>query len=241
MSSHESIRELFARDDLADRQCDGPGMDRNMNKNMGLYSCIFSFDILTLLNATAIGIIFSSGRVWKDLRRFTIRNLRDFGFGKTNSMEIVQQEELNEFIKYLKTKIGPSGSEIFPVKGLFNLPVLNIVWNLIMSERFSYDDPKLNHYVQLNEEFFMSQNFVSSWSLFFPFLRDWFPERSGRNAVLRSVDGLQDFLKVNFNHIYIVFYRVSVRWAGLPDSYEKMPLHVNYMNYLLYFYSIFRE
>lgn len=112
-------------------------------------------------------------------------------------MEIVQQDELDHFTQHLKNKIDRSGTGIIHVNGLFNLPVLNIVWNLIMSERFSYDDPMLNHYIKLNEEFFLSQNFVSSWSLFFPFLRDWFPERSGRNAVLRCVAGLQEFIRVN--------------------------------------------
>lgn len=65
-----------------------------------------------------------------------------------------------------------------------------------MSERFPYDDPKLKHYIELNDEFFTSNNFVSSWSLYFPFLRSWFPEQTGRNAVLSSVSELQDYIRV---------------------------------------------
>lgn len=175
LSSHEVMRELFARDELSDRQCDGAGMDRNMNRNMG--------------------IIFASGKVWKDLRRFTLRNLRDFGFSKSNLMENAQQEELQHFRKYLNEKLKNSKNGVMSVHGFFNMPVLNVVWSMIMSERFPYDDPKLKHYIRLNDEFFLSNNFVSSWSLFFPFLRDWFPEQSGRNAVLSSVAGLQTFIR----------------------------------------------
>ena len=31
------------------------------------------------------GIIFSSGEIWKETRRFTLRALRDIGFGKKTS------------------------------------------------------------------------------------------------------------------------------------------------------------
>lgn len=142
------------------------------------------------------GIIFASGKVWKDLRRFTLRNLRDFGFSKSNLMENAQQVELQYFRADLKEKLKKNGSGVMSMRGFFNMPVLNVVWSMIMSERFAYDDPKLKHYIRLNDEFFLSNNFVSSWSLFFPFLRNWFPEQSGRNAVLSSVDGLQTFIRV---------------------------------------------
>ncbi|XP_037044115.1 cytochrome P450 2B4-like [Bradysia coprophila] len=175
LSSYEVMRELFAKDEVSDRQCDGAGLERNMNRNMG--------------------IIFASGKVWKDLRRFTLRNLRDFGFSKSNLMESAQQEELQNFGEYLTEKLKKSKNGVMSMRGFFNLPVLNVVWSMIMSERFPYDDPKLTHYIQLNDEFFLSNNFVSSWSLFFPFLRNWFPEQSGRNAILRSVDGLQHFIR----------------------------------------------
>lgn len=116
-------------------------------------------------------------------------------------MENAQQEELQYFRDYIKEKLKQSGNGVISIQGLFNLSVLNIIWSLIMSERFTYDDPKLNHYIKLNDEFFLSNNFVSSWSLFFPFLRDWFPEKSGRSAVLSSVSGLQDFIKVRLDEM----------------------------------------
>lgn len=169
-----------------------------MNRNMGKWQSK-QFDIVLLIQFSFFfaGIIFSSGKIWKDLRRFTLRNLRDFGFSKTNLMENAQQEELEYFRDYLKEKLKKADDGVISIHGLFNLSVLNVIWSMIMSERFPYDDPKLKHYVRLNEEFFLSNNFVSSWSLFFPFLRSWFPESSGRNAVLSSVAGLQDFIRVH--------------------------------------------
>lgn len=43
LSSYEVIRDLFAKDELSDRQCDGPGMDRNMNRNMGNWAALRKF------------------------------------------------------------------------------------------------------------------------------------------------------------------------------------------------------
>ena len=38
------------------------------------------------------GIIFSSGEIWKETRRFTLRALRDMGFGKKTSESLVLEE-----------------------------------------------------------------------------------------------------------------------------------------------------
>lgn len=104
-----------------------------------------------------------------------------------------------------------------------------------MSERFPYDDPKLKHYIHLNDQFFLSNNFVSSWSLYFPFLRSWFPEKSGRNAVLRTVAGLQDFIRVPLTHMLIPSQTIkkifsSIMQGLIQDCRRKEIYKVNPQN-----------
>jgi hypothetical protein len=41
-------------------------------------------------NGGVPGVIFSHGNYWKELRRFLLRNLRDFGFGKTSMEDLFQ-------------------------------------------------------------------------------------------------------------------------------------------------------
>jgi hypothetical protein len=46
------------------------------------------------------GIVFSEGQTWQGVRRFTLRNLRDFGFGKS-SIEGLIQCEIEELLNSL--------------------------------------------------------------------------------------------------------------------------------------------
>lgn len=53
-----------------------------------------------------LGIFFAEGQFWHEQRRFMLRNLRDFGFGRRfDELEIEINEELLNFISFLKN--GP--------------------------------------------------------------------------------------------------------------------------------------
>jgi len=49
------------------------------------------------------GILLTDGPFWVELRRFTIRHLKDFGFGK-KSAEAVILEETEQLMKEMKEK-----------------------------------------------------------------------------------------------------------------------------------------
>jgi methyl farnesoate epoxidase / farnesoate epoxidase len=51
------------------------------------------------------GVVFSHGQYWKELRRFLLRNLKDFGFGRS-SMEELFQEEVKKLCQVLSKTTG---------------------------------------------------------------------------------------------------------------------------------------
>ncbi len=58
--------------------------------------------IQLIINIIFLGVIFSHGPYWRELRRFLLRNLRDFGFGKSS----MEDQFLEEVAKLTKTEIG---------------------------------------------------------------------------------------------------------------------------------------
>jgi hypothetical protein len=99
------------------------------------------------------GLIASEGEQWVAQRRFALRNLRDFGFGR-KTMESMAQEDIVELINGFKRDTG------LPIDTArrFSTAVLSSLWNIIAGQKFAHDDPKfeevltkLNAYVQALE------------------------------------------------------------------------------------------
>ncbi|XP_050700527.1 cytochrome P450 2J2-like isoform X6 [Eriocheir sinensis] len=89
-----------------------------------------------------LGIISTSGDVWKNQRRFTLRTLKDLGFGR-NALEPIMQEELDELLQLLRRRQG----EKVDVGLLFNRTIVNVLWAITIGKRYSYDDTKLEELV----------------------------------------------------------------------------------------------
>ena len=85
------------------------------------------------------GIIAANGEVWKERRRFALRHLRDFGFGKS-LMETLVQDEVKELIQELKQKMEekPEGIDL---SHTFNISVLNSLWMIITGKRLKLNNP----------------------------------------------------------------------------------------------------
>ena len=84
------------------------------------------------------GVIASDGQEWVDQRRFTLRHLRDFGFGKNAGEELITNE-LKEFIQGLDKNVGMPVS----INNSFNVAVLNTLWMIMSGVRYEQDDPRL--------------------------------------------------------------------------------------------------
>lgn len=84
------------------------------------------------------GIIFSPVKAWSEQRRFTLRALKDFGFGQTG-MESIIVEELAQFTAHMKSFAGKPTD----IRAVFMLPLINILWRVMSSQQFEYDNPQM--------------------------------------------------------------------------------------------------
>ncbi|XP_047430329.1 cytochrome P450 2K1-like [Mugil cephalus] len=81
------------------------------------------------------GIIWSNGESWKDLRRFTMTNLRDFGMGKKECENKIIEES-----RYLIEVLKNFNGEGFDTLQTINYAVANIICSITYGHRFEYDD-----------------------------------------------------------------------------------------------------
>ena len=84
------------------------------------------------------GVVLSEGKGWVEQRRFTLKALKDFGFGKT-SMEVIIADEIVKFQDLLKSLQG----QPVDLRAQFNLPIINILWRVVAGDQFDYGNPKL--------------------------------------------------------------------------------------------------
>ncbi|KAK7889527.1 hypothetical protein WMY93_025087 [Mugilogobius chulae] len=96
-------------------------------------------DVLTTVKESNLeyGIIFANGEKWREMRRFALTNLRDFGMGK-KACEDKIREESSHLVHLLKSFRG----EPFDTNGIVNASVSNIICSMVFGKRFEYDDPE---------------------------------------------------------------------------------------------------
>ncbi|CAL8092016.1 unnamed protein product [Orchesella dallaii] len=90
------------------------------------------------------GVLLCDGPVWQEQRRFVLKGLRDFGFGK-ESMEGMLIHELQDLQNALRMDIGHP----VDLSGVFNASVLNSLWHIVTGNRFELNDPTLKNLITL--------------------------------------------------------------------------------------------
>ncbi|XP_063217519.1 methyl farnesoate epoxidase-like [Bacillus rossius redtenbacheri] len=135
-----------------------------------------------------LGVVFSDGDLWMEQRRFALRHLRDFGFGKT-SMDAIMHEEVMELFKELRK------NSCFQVSGVFNKCMVNVLWTVMAGRRFSYQDEKFLEILRFVYKSFRANIPGGLLVNVMPFLRFIIPKFSGYEESMEYVTGLQNILR----------------------------------------------
>uniref|UniRef100_A0A3Q3IME4 Uncharacterized protein n=1 Tax=Monopterus albus TaxID=43700 RepID=A0A3Q3IME4_MONAL len=94
-------------------------------------------DVLQIVEDLNHGIAWSNGDVWKEMRRFALTNMRDFGMGKK-----VIEDKIIEESHYLIEVFKKFKGEAFDTSQPINYAVSNIICSMVYGSRFEYDDPE---------------------------------------------------------------------------------------------------
>ncbi|KAM5140187.1 cytochrome P450 2C55-like isoform 3-T3 [Callospermophilus lateralis] len=107
-----------------------------------------TFPVIERLN-NELGVIFSNGTKWKELRRFSLMTLRNFGMGK-RSIEDRVQEEARCLVEELRKNSGSPSDPTF----ILGCAPCNVICSIIFQNRFDYKDKNfLNLMGKFNENF----------------------------------------------------------------------------------------
>ncbi|XP_039980217.1 LOW QUALITY PROTEIN: cytochrome P450 2K1-like [Xiphias gladius] len=93
------------------------------------------------------GILFANGESWKELRRFALTTLRDFGMGKR-----VAEEKISEECRYLIQVFEKHKGKPFDTTCPVNYATSNIISSIVYGSRFEYSDPRFKNLVRRAHE-----------------------------------------------------------------------------------------
>ncbi|KAM9070684.1 cytochrome P450 2C23-like isoform 2-T2 [Sarcophilus harrisii] len=102
------------------------------------------------------GIVFSNGESWKQMRRFSLMTLRNFGMGKRSIEERVQEEAQCLVEEFRKTKGQPTDPTF-----ILGCAPCNVICSILFRDRFKYNDEKFLYLMKLLNENFQLLN--SRW------------------------------------------------------------------------------
>lgn len=125
-----------------------------------------------------LGINEASGQTWIEQRRFALKNLRDFGFGR-KSMDLIIQEEADMLIQSL-LKENREKKEVLIVN-TFNAPIVNALWQIVASNRFDPEDEATKDIMEKLALHFKSRMEIID---FVPVIRPYLPVSKSSQAIL---------------------------------------------------------
>ncbi|XP_011829841.1 PREDICTED: cytochrome P450 2C9-like [Mandrillus leucophaeus] len=134
------------------------------------------------------GIVFSNGTRWKEIRRFSLMTLRNFGMGKRSIEDRVQEEARCLVEELRKTKASPCDPTF-----ILGCAPCNVICSIIFHKRFDYKDQQfLNLMEKFNENAkILSSPWIQICNNFSPII-DYFP--GTHNKLLKNIAFVKSYI-----------------------------------------------
>ncbi|CAK1588382.1 unnamed protein product [Parnassius mnemosyne] len=141
------------------------------------------------------GVLLTDGELWKEQRRFLIKHLKEFGFGRKGMGEIAHNEAcymINDVKEILNS--GDNKNCIY-MHNFFNTYILNTLWTMMAGIRYQASDPQLKLLQDLMFDLFRAVDMVGAVFSHFPILSIIAPTLSGYKEFIRIHKRLWKFLR----------------------------------------------
>ncbi|XP_054747740.1 probable cytochrome P450 304a1 [Anastrepha obliqua] len=143
-----------------------------------------------------LGIFFREGPIWKEQRRFVLRFLRDYGFGRRfDELESVIQAEITDLLDLIRNGpryphehelSKPGGYRIY-LPNILSPFVANSFFHIVMNERHSRaEQADLLHLVKMGMQFQRKADDYGKMLSIMPWIRNVFPKASSYEALMES-------------------------------------------------------
>ncbi|CAD6992780.1 unnamed protein product [Ceratitis capitata] len=192
-----------------------------------------------------LGIFFREGPIWKEQRRFILRFLRDYGFGRRfTELESVIQEQIADLLDLIRKGprypheyelSKPGGYRIF-IPNILSPFVGNTFFHILLNERRPRaEHADLLHLVKMGMQFQRKADDYGKMLSIMPWIRHFFPKSSSYDALMESNVFIYKFFEKivdyhlrtydecserNFIDLYIKQMRQE-HAEGLTDCYNR--------------------
>ncbi|KAM8844043.1 cytochrome P450 2K1-like [Spinachia spinachia] len=179
-----------------------------------------------LSNSLRNGIIFANGESWKEMRRFALSNLRDFGMGKKAA-----EDKIIEEIHYLIKEFERHEGQPFSTAQSINYAVSNIICSIVYGSRFEYSDEEFKLMVERTN---VNVQLAGSPSVqlfdMYPWIFQWANNRmrfkrnvaENRKHIKGLIGRLQETLNVEMCRGFVdsfLAHKQKLEDSGITDSY----------------------
>uniref|UniRef100_H2L6R8 Cytochrome P450, family 2, subfamily Y, polypeptide 3 n=1 Tax=Oryzias latipes TaxID=8090 RepID=H2L6R8_ORYLA len=135
------------------------------------------------------GIGISNGERWRQLRRFALTTLRDFGMGRKGMEQWIQEES-----RHIRAHINSLKGKPFDPTFLLSCAVSNVICCLVYGERFNYDDKQFLELLKMISEI-LGFNGGPKGAMYnlFPWLMERLPGH--QHTIFGYIEDIRNFAK----------------------------------------------